>query len=136
MDRPRAAQEGMMKAFEGKTVRELAKTGYDGEDTIFYQCTFIDATLEGANMSGATFIKCVLTRVDFYWGQFFRTSFLECVLDDVDFRGANLGQASFVDSKLVRCNFGMDNLGAGTDTSDALFIHSVTMKCLGIQNTN
>jgi uncharacterized protein YjbI with pentapeptide repeats len=119
----------MSELIRAATVTSSEKSPFDGEEKVFVDCTFIDATLEGAVLSDAVFVGCRFERVDFYWAQMFRTTFARCTFQEVDFRGANMEAACFVTSTLDRCDFSQDNLGADTNLSGTHFIESLQRDC-------
>ena len=57
----------MSQLIKGAIVTGSKETPFDGEEKVFVDCTFIDATLEGAALSDAVFVDCRFERVDLYW---------------------------------------------------------------------
>jgi len=57
----------MSQLIRGAIVTGSKETAFDGEEKVFVDCTFIDATLEGAALSDAVFVDCRFERVDLYW---------------------------------------------------------------------
>ena len=108
------------------------RNAFKGTDGIFVDCLFSRMTLEGAFMDMASFVRCRLMDVDFYWAHFFKTRFVGCCFERVRFQGANLTDCSFIDCELVDCDFGKDNLGADTDCSSCRWIHSNIRDCKGL----
>jgi uncharacterized protein YjbI with pentapeptide repeats len=119
----------MSEVIKGSTISGSERTTFHGEEKIFVDCIFVDATLEGAQLDDAVFVDCRFERVDFYWALMFRATFTRCTFEEVDFRGANMQSACFVTSSFDRCDFSQDNLGGRTDLSGTHFIESVQRGC-------
>jgi len=98
-------------------------------DALWVNCTLCDCALEGADLSGSTFVRCSFTNVDLYWCHATCTSFVECTFTNCDLRG------SLNDTLLLRCAFdgcetGTNNLGGKTEWTNIQEIDCKKSNCI------